>query len=211
MSNNAIFKDYLYTQFKNFYTDVLTQKFTPLTYDNSTSGMSATTFQGALDELAQNFQDGCDTIMQALAALHLSPASNSPTDIANTILSIQPYFGSQPQYRFDYMEGYVQNGSWHWEAFNNTYLDIYEVQANHNYTIALGGVVGTRFRVMLTETDVTTIHSSQIVTGTSVQNTNDPVRCAYKAFTSTIDGYLIVAKDNAGVAGLRTYLMDKTV
>lgn len=57
-------------------------------YDNTESGLDATDVQSALDELASDFLDGCDQIMQAVTAKGQTPASNSPSDIANAILLI---------------------------------------------------------------------------------------------------------------------------
>lgn len=59
-----------------------------VSYDNTTSGMTATNVQDAIDEIAQDFQDGCDIISQAVIAKGQTPASNSPTDIANAISQI---------------------------------------------------------------------------------------------------------------------------
>lgn len=59
-----------------------------VTYDNTTSGMSATNVQDALDEIAQDFQNGCDIIEQAVIAKGQTPASNSPQDIADAISQI---------------------------------------------------------------------------------------------------------------------------
>lgn len=57
-------------------------------YDNTESGLDATDVQSALDELASDFLDGCDQIMQAVTAKGQTPASNSPSDIANAIFLI---------------------------------------------------------------------------------------------------------------------------
>ena len=57
-------------------------------YDNSSSGLSATDVQDAIDEIAQDFRDGCDTISQAVIAKGQTPASNSPQDIADAISQI---------------------------------------------------------------------------------------------------------------------------
>lgn len=59
-----------------------------VTYDNTTSGLSASNVQSAIDEIAQDFQDGCDIITQAVTAKGQTPASNSPSDIAYAISRI---------------------------------------------------------------------------------------------------------------------------
>lgn len=58
------------------------------TYDNSESGLDATNVQDAIDEIAQDFQDGCDVIVSAVTAKGQTPASNSPEDIAEAISNI---------------------------------------------------------------------------------------------------------------------------
>lgn len=57
-------------------------------YDNTQSGLTADDVQSAIDELASDFQDGCDTIVQAVTAKGQTPASNSPQDIATAIENI---------------------------------------------------------------------------------------------------------------------------
>ena len=57
-------------------------------YDNTQSGLTADDVQEAIDELASDFQDGCDTIVQAVTAKGQTPASNSPADIAIAIGNI---------------------------------------------------------------------------------------------------------------------------
>ena len=61
---------------------------TNIIYDNTTSGLTASNVQSAIDEIAQDFQNGCDTISQAVIAKGQTPASNSPTDIAYAISRI---------------------------------------------------------------------------------------------------------------------------
>ena len=72
-------------------------------YDNTTSGLSATKMQDAIDEIAQDFQDGCDTISQAVIAKGVTPASNSPSDIADAISQIS----GNKLYIMDYQNGDV--------------------------------------------------------------------------------------------------------
>lgn len=57
-------------------------------YDNSESHLSAENVQDAIDEIAQDFQDGCDVIVAAVTAKGQIPASNSPEDIAEAISRI---------------------------------------------------------------------------------------------------------------------------
>jgi len=57
-------------------------------YDNSASGLAAENVQTAIDEIARDFQDGCDVIVAAVTAKGQVPASNSPRDIAEAISKI---------------------------------------------------------------------------------------------------------------------------
>lgn len=110
---------------------------------------------------------------------------------------------------YDYNIGYIQTGTWIYENPTNTYTDIYSVFANHTYFLTLGGTVGSRFRSMFTTVDITTITSGRI-TGTQIINYNNPTPYEKAYFTPTQDGYILVAKDNVGVSGLKTYLYDAT-
>lgn len=110
---------------------------------------------------------------------------------------------------YDYNIGYIQSGVWNYENPTNTFTDIYEVVANHRYYITLGATKGSRFRSMFTTTDVTTVTSGR-VTGTQVVNINNPNAFASTTFTTTADGYILIAKDNVGVSGLKTYVYDAT-
>lgn len=119
----------------------------------------------------------------------------------NKVVAIEPL-------EYDYNVGYVAAGSWTWEDPTQTYQDIYEVEEGHTYFLTLGENVGTRFRAMTTDVDVTTITSAQKVNGTQIINLNNPTAHRNVTFTSTIDGYLIVGKDNVGESGIFTYLYD---
>lgn len=59
-----------------------------ISYDNSESELEAANVQDAIDEIAQDFQDGCDVIVSAVTAKGQTPASNSPEDIAEAISNI---------------------------------------------------------------------------------------------------------------------------
>lgn len=110
---------------------------------------------------------------------------------------------------YDYNIGYISGNQWVYENPTQTYIDIYEVVSDHIYFITLGGNVGSRFRSMFTTTDVTTVTSGR-VTGTQIINTNNPKAYANATFTTTEDGYILVAKDNVGKSGLFTYVYDKS-
>ncbi len=109
----------------------------------------------------------------------------------------------------EFRKGWVGSGVWSYQNPTDTLVDIYWVIAGHEYWLTLGANVGTRFRVMFTTVDVTTITSGK-VTGTNVKNTDNPAPYANFSYTPSSDGYLVIGKDNVGVTGIKTYLYDKT-
>ena len=109
---------------------------------------------------------------------------------------------------YDLKYGYIDKGVWKYENPTNTYIDIYPVQANHDYYLTLGATVGTRFRSMFTTVDVS--QSRVNVTGTTILNANDPLPFDNFFYTATANGYVLVSKDNIGHSNLKTYMYDKT-
>lgn len=103
-------------------------------------------------------------------------------------------------------QGYVDQDTWKYENPTGTYVDMYEVKADHRYFISLGATVGTRFRVMFTTTDISTVTGN--VVGTRVITTNNPAVYANTKYTPSEDGYLVIAKDNVGKQGVKTYVFD---
>lgn len=112
-------------------------------------------------------------------------------------------------YIYDLKYGYIANGTWKYEDPTNTYTDIYEIVNGHHYFITLGANVGSRFRAMTTDVDVS--HSSTDVAGTQIINVNNPNPYHMAFFDSTLDGYLLVAKDNVGKSGIKSYVYDSTI
>lgn len=110
---------------------------------------------------------------------------------------------------YDYNIGYITNGSWVYENPTRTYTDFYRVKSGHRYYISLGATVGSRFRAMFTTTDVRTVTSGSVA-GTNIINLNNPAAYRNTLFTPTSDGYIIIAKDNVGVSGLKTWVYDTT-
>ena len=108
---------------------------------------------------------------------------------------------------YDLNCGYVDNGTWKYENPTNTFIDVYKVQAGHTYWLTLGNTVGTRFRCMFTTVDVS--QSTSNVAGTSIINTNNPNTYASATYTPLINGYILIAKDNVGHSGLKSYLYDR--
>ena len=109
---------------------------------------------------------------------------------------LEPYFT-------DLTTGYVFDDGWHIGG-SDSFSDVYELEANSTYIISLGSTVGTRFRVMFCTTDPTT--ASANIGGTIITYTNNPAPYSYKIYKPSEDGYLIIQKDNVGVANLRTYV-----
>lgn len=59
-----------------------------VTYDNSTSHLTASNVQAALDEVVENFQDGVDSVYDACVAKGSTPASHSLSDVVAAISAI---------------------------------------------------------------------------------------------------------------------------
>lgn len=130
-----------------------------------------------------------------------------PSEFSTAILTSTALLPVKPLY-YDYNSGYVAAGTWTYENPTNTYVDIYQVYANHTYYISEGNEVGTRFRVMFTPEDVTQTTSK--ITGVNIVNTNNPSKLASTSYTPEQDGFLIVAKDNIGESNLKTYVWDRS-
>lgn len=221
MSNKATEKNYLYNQYKNFYHDVLTSKLALLplssstvTYDNTTSGLTSTNTQDALDETISMYQTGCDLITNAITYQGETPSSNSPSDLSQAILDMQIAMGSVKLHAFDTDLGYVDNsGAWVWGGDTVSYSDVYPIENGLQYALLLFSPPGTRFRAMYTPTDMRTVTSGYI-DGTNVINLSDPTAGASKSFTVSLPegydtGYLVVAKDNVGAQNIRTALIER--
>lgn len=107
---------------------------------------------------------------------------------------------------YDYRKGYVDRGVWKHEDPTNTFVDIYEAISGHTYFNVYGGTMGTRYRAMFTTVDVT--QTTENVTGTQIINTNNPAKYANFTYKAPEDGYILVAKDNVGASGLKTFMYD---
>lgn len=84
------------------------------------------------------------------------------------------------------------------------YSDVYQVQQGVQYILSLGSDVGTRFRALLTTED--SVATTVDLTGTNIVNRSDPSPYDFVSFTPKDNYYLTVTKDNAGKAGIPTYL-----
>ena len=102
------------------------------------------------------------------------------------------------------------NGIWTYENPTKTFADVYEVKSGHNYFLTFGANVGTRARIMFTVQDVSKTTGN--ITGTAVnpKGYDNPASYYSVTYTPETDGYIVVAKDNIGKTGIKTYLYDMT-
>ena len=107
---------------------------------------------------------------------------------------------------FDLDTGYVSGGNWTLGGDTVNYSDVYAVEADKLYFIALGANVGTRFRAMFSETDIAT--ASANVKGSQIVNISNPAAYAYTVYTPSASGYITITKDNAGTANIKTYVFN---
>ena len=112
---------------------------------------------------------------------------------------------------FDYNCGYIATGAWIYENPTNTYIDIYEVIAEHEYFLTLGINVGSRFRTLFTTEDIRTKTSGRGQGTSIIKDVNDPPSCSNFKYTPEVSGYMLIAKDNIGKTGIKTYCYDVTV
>lgn len=109
---------------------------------------------------------------------------------------------------YDYEPGYINNGTWTYQNSVNNHSDVYIVQEEHQYTLKLGSVVGTRFRVVLLTTNP--VGTTVNITGKSILNKNNPSTYDSVTFKAETDGWIVVTKDNVGTTGLKSWLFDIT-
>ena len=135
--------------------------------------------------------------------------------ISDLALTLDDPTNTQPltPYIFDLNCGWVGtgNGVWTYENPTKSYSDIYQVLAGHKYFLSLGDTVGTRFRVMFSNRDVS--NSTGTVTGVAVNksNYNNPAPHQNLWVTPNDNGFLIIQKDNVGNSGILTFLYDATI
>ena len=102
------------------------------------------------------------------------------------------------------------NGLWTYENPTKTFADVYQVRNGHSYFLTFGANVGTRARVMFTTEDVSKATGN--VTGSPVnpKGYDNPSPYYNLTYAPDEDGYIIIAKDNVGKSGIKTYLYDMT-
>ena len=102
------------------------------------------------------------------------------------------------------------NGVWTYENPTKTFVDIYEVLNGHSYFLTFGANVGTRARTMFSSLYVSKTTTN--VTGSAVnpKGYDNPSPYYNLTYAPDNDGYIIIAKDNVGKSGIKTYLYDMT-
>lgn len=130
------------------------------------------------------------------------PADDSVDGYSEVTVDVHP--GLITPYAFDLDTGYVYNDAWILGGDTVNYSDVYQVTAGEWYIVSLGSVVGTRFRAIFTTADTT--QAEDKIAGTRVANTSDPSPRAYVYFKPSSNGFITITKDNAGTAGLKTYV-----
>ena len=163
-------------------------------------------YEGMVAKIVAN--DGSNSEFDVTAYCDVSPAEGTSinTDTKAEVKAAPPL----TPYIYDYNCGYIANGVWIYENPTNTFIDIYQVKAGHQYYLTLGASVGSRFRAMFTTTDITTITTNTRITGETVVNVNNPSTYANATYTPSTNGYICVAKDNVGVSNLYSYLFDRS-
>ncbi len=82
--------------------------------------------------------------------------------------------------------------------------DIYQVEANKTYFVAIGNVIGNKFVATFTTHEPTTISGN--TKGTNIINLSFPSAYTGSYFSSTDDGYIVITKDSNSTSGLKSYL-----
>ena len=106
---------------------------------------------------------------------------------------------------FDLTGGYVLNGIWMPGGDTVNYSDSYAVAAGNVYILSLGAAVGSRFRAMFSAEDIAA-DPSRRVDGVQISKVANPQPYAYAAYKAAEDGFITVTKDNAGTAGIKTFM-----
>lgn len=153
-------------------------------------------------QVSASYDDG--TFHDVTACCSFEPPSGAAFSSPRVLVSCAKALDS---YVYDLNTGYIGiNNKWIPENPTDTYADIYQVQAGHSYLLALGAVVGSRFRAIFTTVDVS--QTTATVTGEPIIIADDPSPMASATYTPGANGYIVVAKDNVGVSGLKSFLYD---
>ena len=112
---------------------------------------------------------------------------------------------------YDITLGYVYTDHWMWGGTTVSHSDVFAVEANKLYYLFVGEITGTRFRSMfslINPDDVPIEDRTSNIYGTQILRKDNPESYAGTKFTTTEAGYIIIQKDNAGVAGLHSFIID---
>lgn len=114
---------------------------------------------------------------------------------------------------FDITTGYVYGNLWKWGGTTVSHSDVFEVEANKLYYLFVGETTGTRFRSMFSPINPEDVPledrtNDNDIVGTQILRKDNPESYAGTKFTTTEAGYILIQKDNAGVAGLISFVID---
>lgn len=165
-------------------TDLIDELSTKLANVTNFSSVSVDLDEGGVYTIPAGYHDGSGAVRNVTHGGYMSPVV------------------------FDNKIGYVDNGVWKYENPTNTYIDIYEVESGNTYLVALGGIVGSRFRSMFTTDNI--VGRTRNSTGNMIINVNNPAAYSHATYTVPSDGYILVAKDNVGVSGIKSYVYNCT-
>ena len=149
-------------------------------------------------------ESSLQAIANAIRQQNGSSDTYTPAQMGPAIAALRGGAETMEPYYYDLDTGYVYTDSWRFGGDTVNYSDVYQVEAGKSYLLSLGSVVGSRFRAVLTTQDTSTATAN--LTGTTVVYLSNPSAYANAVFKAANSGYLTVTKDNAGTAGLRTYV-----
>ena len=126
---------------------------------------------------------------------------------AYSAVTVNVYPGRLPTVAYDIDSGYVLNGSWILQDNPNNRADVYQLTANKIYFISLGATVGTRWRLLYTDSNPANANAD--ISGIKILELSG-VPSSYQNYfyTPSTTGYLTIQKDNAGTTDLKTYVYD---
>ena len=102
-----------------------------------------------------------------------------------------------------------QTGTWTYNDDGTRRSDIYVVEQDKTYRLSYGGTPGSRFRAIVTETDVRTLPSGSSLTECQFVGSNQtPEAYASRTFTASVTGYLVLYKTQDSTDGIKSYLLD---
>lgn len=140
-------------------------------------------------------------------AINRNAIYNAADDNADGFFAVTVDVPAEPMAprAFDLTGGYVASGIWTPGGDTVNYSDSYAVEAGGAYIVSLGDTIGSRFRAMFSEEDIAADPTVK-VTGKQIVNTTNPLPYACLLYKPAEGGFITITKDNAGTAGLKTYV-----